>query len=572
MDKKLLITVSAVLLSALAGRTSGQCECPILWPGDIIITDTVVCEEGFYIEGCRLIVESTGTLIANDDSGLGWGQIIVNGGSVIVNGEFKMGSGGSSYLGIYDGGTFIQQNDTAGIEFPDDVGGEHRIYVNNGTLQAYKIDFRGERDAHMYLGCKPYRDGDGAMVILESAAPGSSLNDPQKWYDDGYLHCSDICTETVVEYVDGGAVVYCKYVSDVPECSWAPYPYDDQNDASPNSVLIWMPGDLAASHDVYFGTSWNEVDDANRSYHPNVDYNNVTETTYDPGPLELGHTYYWRVDEVNEPDTWKCRIWSFKTADYVVIDDMEIYTPGFESEYPITQQTGSYGWDCGYTNVSGSQLDLQTEGPVRDYQSMLYYYDNSVNWGDGCYCVISNHFVLDPCDWTSFGVKILSLWFYGDPDNDADETEQMYVALEDTNGAYAEVRYPLEDMNDIRLSEWQRWDIALSSFNDVNLFSVKDLYIGFGQMSSLIPGGDGIVHFDDIRLYPPMCVPQYRPAADFSGNCTVNFEDYAILANQWFRPPGDPSADVAPEPPDGIVNWRDLAVLADEWLQQKLWP
>jgi hypothetical protein len=91
-------------------------------------------------------------------------------------------------------------------------------------------------------------------------------------------------------------------------------------------------------------------------------------------------------------------------------------------------------------------------------------------------------------------------------------------------------------------------------------------------MSSLIPGGDGIVHFDDIRLYPPICVPQYAPQADFSGNCFVDFEDYAILANQWFQPPGDPSADVAPEPPDGIVNWRDLAVLADEWLQQKLWP
>ena len=357
-----------------------------------------------------------------------------------------------------------------------------------------------------------------------------------------------------------------------PECAWTPYPYDDQTDAPPNVVLAWMPGDLAASHDVYLGTSWNEVNDANRSCHPNVDYNNVTEATYDPGPLELGRTYYWRVDEVNEPNLWKCRIWNFTTADYLVIDDMEIYTPGFDSEYPITQQTGSYGWDCGYTNVSGSQLELQTAEPVRDYQSMLYYYDNSVNWGNGCYCVISNHFVLDPCDWTSFGVKALSLWFYGDPNNDADETEQMYVALEDTNGAYAEVRYPLEDMNDIRLSEWQRWDIALSSFSDVNLFSVKHLYIGFGQMSSLIPGGDGIVHFDDIRLYPPICVPQYAPQADFSGNCTVNLEDYAILANQWFRPPGDPSADVAPQPPDGIVNWRDLAVLADEWLQRQLWP
>ncbi|MHC4619550.1 MAG: hypothetical protein ACYTEQ_17530, partial [Planctomycetota bacterium] len=43
---------------------------------------------------------------------------------------------------------------------------------------------------------------------------------------------------------------------------------------------------------------------------------NQLETSYDPGPLELGRTYYWRIDEVNEADT-RCpgKVWSFTVDD-----------------------------------------------------------------------------------------------------------------------------------------------------------------------------------------------------------------------------------------------------------------
>jgi hypothetical protein len=57
------------------------------------------------------------------------------------------------------------------------------------------------------------------------------------------------------------------------------------------------------------------------------------------------------------------------------------------------------------------------------------------------------------------------------------------------------------------------------------------------------------------------------PTADLSGDCCVNFVDFAILANQWLQRPGVPSADIAPEGGDGVVNLLDLAILVDEWLQ-----
>lgn len=56
-------------------------------------------------------------------------------------------------------------------------------------------------------------------------------------------------------------------------------------------------------------------------------------------------------------------------------------------------------------------------------------------------------------------------------------------------------------------------------------------------------------------------------AGDIDCSCIVDFEDIAILANQWIQPPGVPSADIAPFPGDGIVSFQDFAVLAENWLK-----
>jgi len=45
--------------------------------------------------------------------------------------------------------------------------------------------------------------------------------------------------------------------------------------------------------------------------------------------LDLGQTYYWRVDEVNEADAigvWEGDLWSFSTQEFLVVDDFESYT------------------------------------------------------------------------------------------------------------------------------------------------------------------------------------------------------------------------------------------------------
>ncbi|MHC4621174.1 MAG: LamG domain-containing protein, partial [Planctomycetota bacterium] len=79
----------------------------------------------------------------------------------------------------------------------------------------------------------------------------------------------------------------------------------------PQTVLSWEPGEGAVSHDVYFGIDFNDVNDATTSSGEFMD--NVDVNSFDPGGLEVGTAYYWRIDEVNGPNTVKGDVWSFTT-------------------------------------------------------------------------------------------------------------------------------------------------------------------------------------------------------------------------------------------------------------------
>jgi len=204
---------------------------------------------------------------------------------------------------------------------------------------------------------------------------------------------------------------------------------------------------------------------------------------------------------------------------------------------------------------------------------MTYLYYNIVDFGSGYYSEVEREYA-DPCDWTALGVKALVLCFYGDPNNDANSTVQMYVGLEDSNGSYAEIRYGEgngEDMNDIKVAEWQEWNVDLQDFNDggVTLTHIKKVYIGFGDRDEpWVVGGIGVVHFDDIILYPTRCVPEYGPAGDVSGDCVVDLVDLGIMAEEWLKS-GDLVADVYQ---DDKVDLRDYCILVGNWLEMKLWP
>jgi len=335
------------------------------------------------------------------------------------------------------------------------------------------------------------------------------------------------------------------------EFAWGPEPYDGepydgQADVPRDANLIWRPGDYAVQHDVYFGTNFDDVNDANTTSDGYIDRFDFDANTYNPpNDLVLEKTYYWRIDEVNDfdPNIWKGAVWTFTVANFLVIDDFESYGPtsNFITDTWIDGGGGMAG------NLSGCLLNIG----MNQFNNPVHTGDKSMDYGYNCDAFDWINFKSvyyseaelpfdSPQDWTEAGVKILTLFFYGEKDNDANDTEQMYVAVKDSNDNCAEIRYgdAGEDMNDIMLEEWQELNIALSDFHDANQVDanyVTNLYIGFGHKAGEVAGGSGKVYFDDIRLYLPKCVPVYGPQYDFSDNCIIDYADLAIMADQWLR-------------------------------------
>jgi hypothetical protein len=101
----------------------------------------------------------------------------------------------------------------------------------------------------------------------------------------------------------------------------SPRPGDKAKDVPRETALIWKPGEFAVAHDVYLGTSADDIANATRANPLGVLAKQALDVnTYDPaGRFEFGQTYYWRVDEVNAAPSSKIftgSVWSFTVEPY----------------------------------------------------------------------------------------------------------------------------------------------------------------------------------------------------------------------------------------------------------------
>jgi hypothetical protein len=266
-------------------------------------------------------------------------------------------------------------------------------------------------------------------------------------------------------------------------------------DVKQTTILTWNPGEFAASHEVYFGTDADAVKNADTSSSEYVDSRALGSESYDPGPLEWDTAYYWRVDEVNDtnPDSpWTGGLWSFTTANFLIVDDMESYNDIDEGE-PGSNRIYN-AWVDGYEDLTNGSQVGHLDPPFAEQtivqsglQSMPFAYNNAAGKSEATLTLT------DTRDWTVNGVDTFGIWYIGDPANDA---ETMYVVLNGTAG----VDNP--DANAALVDEWTEWTVSLQEFN-VDLTNVNTVTIGFGNRANPVAGGAGSMFFDDIRLYPP---------------------------------------------------------------------
>ena len=270
-----------------------------------------------------------------------------------------------------------------------------------------------------------------------------------------------------------------------------PDPANRAVDITQTPVITWAPGIYAASYDIFFGTDADSLELKGSG--------NLGEESYEPGQLEWDTTYYWRIDEANNTNTdspWTGPLWSFTTANFLIVDDMESYNDLDEGD-PASNRIylawldgfdnpATNGSVVGYANAPFAEQTIVHEGS----QSMPMAYDNAVGKSEATLTLTSNR------NWTVKGVNTLTIWFRGESANAA---ENLYVAL---NGS-AVVN---NDNPDAALrTSWTRWNIDLQAFADqgVNLANVNSITLGLGNKNNPVAGGSGMMYFDDIRLYAP---------------------------------------------------------------------
>ncbi len=288
----------------------------------------------------------------------------------------------------------------------------------------------------------------------------------------------------------------------------SPKPTHGAVDVKQTQILSWSPGEAAASHEVYFGTDQDAVRNANTGLPDYKGSRNLGSESYDPGKLEWDTAYYWRVDEVNNvnPDSpWVGSVWSFTTADFLIVDDFEDYDVGDNQIWFAWHDGLGYGMpgtEPYYAgNGTGSAVgDESTPSYTEETivhsgkQSMPVFYDNNMQ-GKSKYSEAELTLTY-PRDWTEKGVSTLTIWFYGVASNAA---ESLYVAI---NGN-AVVTH--DNPNAAQIEAWTQWTIDLQAFADqgVSLANVNTIAIGLGNKKNPVAGGSGTMYFDDIRLYPP---------------------------------------------------------------------
>jgi Concanavalin A-like lectin/glucanases superfamily len=330
-------------------------------------------------------------------------------------------------------------------------------------------------------------------------------------YDPGPLKVEKLYYWRVDEF-DGSATYKGNIWSfTTPGTVGNPKPANGAVDVKQTQILSWKPADHAASHQVYFGTDKEAVRSADMTSPQYKGDKPLGSESFDPGKLAWQTTYYWRVDEVNNlnPDSsWKGPLWSFTTADFIVVDDFEDYDVGNNEIWWAWKDGLGYAahdTEPAYPgNGTGSAVGDETTPSYTEEkivhgggQSMPFSYDNNKQ-GYANYSQVERTLSY-PRDWTEHGVNALVLWFRGRSSNSA---ERLYVAIANGTGAPAVVYH--DDAAATQKATWTKWVIPLSAFADegIDLTDVEKIAIGIGTQGNMTtPGGSGKMYFDDIALY-----------------------------------------------------------------------
>ena len=309
------------------------------------------------------------------------------------------------------------------------------------------------------------------------------------------------------------------------------YPKDNDVNIPQDVTLMWSTGEKAVTHEVYFGADEAAVAVATPADAAIYQGSQAVENnTFVPGALEWNKTYYWRVDEVNDASAdspWKGAVWSFTTADFIVVDDFESYV---DEEVGRIFQSWIDGW--GYTtpapgnpgNGTGSTVGY-TDAPFAERsivhgggQSMPFDYNNIIQ----PYYSETDRTFDTAANWKVNGVTDLVLWIqgYGARFIDDGTTITMSAAGDDIWNNADAFRFAYKKLNG---------DGSITA--KVNSIVQTDVWAKAGVMirESLTPGSANAANIVSAASGVSF---QYR---NFTDDVSANVGQGSLAAPYWVR-------------------------------------
>ncbi len=297
-------------------------------------------------------------------------DVNISGGQLTFGGNIQMGAWfrnvtGTATLrfsdGSIDANSVEMASDTSTVAFLDMTGGSltvmDELAVPKHASGIATINLHGGR-----IECGRFTHAAGySMDITEGTLviDGDEVVNIENDVGAGYITAYDGRGHVVANYNSGTNKTTVTAVADY-EIAWNPYPSNGAENVLVWTNLNWSPGDGAISHDVYLGTSFDDVNSATSSSHPNVEYSHVDVNSYDPnGNLLYFTTYYWRVDEVNDSNTIRGRVWSFSTGFW----DKAVY---WDERYGGAVVATDEFEQAGYKVLDADQLKTWMDGHIVD--------------------------------------------------------------------------------------------------------------------------------------------------------------------------------------------------------------
>ncbi|UCF17235.1 MAG: LamG domain-containing protein, partial [Phycisphaerales bacterium] len=217
-----------------------------------------------------------------------------------------------------------------------------------GSWQHWALVKNGETgDQQIYLNGVLWHSGTGMTRPMTGVTAFTIGAKPQitNFYfgmmDDVRLYDHALTEDEIQTVVAGAGAEY--------PLAMSPDPKDGAMLEATWGNLAWRAGSFAVSHDLYFGTSFDDVNDgAEGTFVGNL------ATTFQvvgfagfPAPegLQPGTTYYWRVDEVNDANAaspWKGDVWSFW------IPPKEAYEPSPADGAGFIDPSAELSWTPGF--------------------------------------------------------------------------------------------------------------------------------------------------------------------------------------------------------------------------------